>query len=605
MELQATHACAPTTVRGRGILLGGHARKEMLTYTNGKNVIMRSLKDPMLVDMYTLHAHPATVARYSPNGEWLASGDAAGNLKVWGAYDDHPMKLEHTPFSGSIDDIQWSEDGQRIVCCGDGKETRVKAFMWDSGNAVGEFDGIGKRCNSCDFKPSRPFRIATASEDFKVNFYEGPPFKFKSSNSSHSNYANCVRFSPNGERFMSVGSDKKGILFDGKTGEVVCELPAKENHQGSIYACSWSPDSTKVLTCSADKTCKLWDLAAAAPTCLTTFNFAAKPQVEHMQVGCIWLGDYLVSVSLSGDINYLDPTAGDGPVKVLSAHSKTITAIAATPTGEVYSGSYDGVVNRWQPGQACLGRLAGNGHGGAGVQALAVTGTSLISAGLDDKVLSSPLAAGEFGADAVALAGCPSGMDLAADGELTIFSTNKGLQLMKGPKVLSTTAITFSATSAAISPDGKTVAVGAEDHKVYMYNVDGDALVASGTLEKHRGIVSGVKFSPDNSMLASTDYNREVIVWDAVKQEAKMTQAVYHTARVQCLAWSPNSVHLATGGLDMSIFLWNTSKDAAQRISVERCHRDGVSSLAFINETTLVSGGADAVLRTWKVAPPS
>eukprot|EP00959_Pyramimonas_sp_CCMP1952_P289596 6057043-Pyramimonas_sp.AAC.1 len=50
--------------------------------------------------------------------------------------------------------------------------------MWDSGNPVGEFDGIAKRCNSCDFKPSRPFRIVTGSEDFKTNIYEGPPFKF-------------------------------------------------------------------------------------------------------------------------------------------------------------------------------------------------------------------------------------------------------------------------------------------------------------------------------------------------------------------------------------------------------------------------------------------
>jgi hypothetical protein len=51
--------------------------------------------------------------------------------------------------------------------------------MWDSGNPVGSFDGIAKRCNSIDFKPTRPFRIVTGAEDFKVNFYEGPPFKFQ------------------------------------------------------------------------------------------------------------------------------------------------------------------------------------------------------------------------------------------------------------------------------------------------------------------------------------------------------------------------------------------------------------------------------------------
>lgn len=50
---------------------------------------------------------------------------------------------------------------------------------WDSGSNVGEFDGHSKRVLSCTFKPTRPFRIVTGGEDFIVNFYEGPPFKFK------------------------------------------------------------------------------------------------------------------------------------------------------------------------------------------------------------------------------------------------------------------------------------------------------------------------------------------------------------------------------------------------------------------------------------------
>jgi hypothetical protein len=52
---------------------------------------------------------------------------------------------------------------------------------WDSGSTVGEFDGHSKRTLSCDFKPTRPFRIVTCGEDFLANFYEGPPFKFKHS----------------------------------------------------------------------------------------------------------------------------------------------------------------------------------------------------------------------------------------------------------------------------------------------------------------------------------------------------------------------------------------------------------------------------------------
>lgn len=55
----------------------------------------------------------------------------------------------------------------------------INFFRWDSGSNVGEFDGHSKRVLSCAFKPTRPFRIVTCGEDFLVNFYEGPPFKFK------------------------------------------------------------------------------------------------------------------------------------------------------------------------------------------------------------------------------------------------------------------------------------------------------------------------------------------------------------------------------------------------------------------------------------------
>ena len=32
--------------------------------------------------------------------------------------------------------------------------------------------------------------------------------------------------------------------------------------------------------------------------------------VEDMQVGCLWQGDFLITVSLSGFINYLDKSSG-------------------------------------------------------------------------------------------------------------------------------------------------------------------------------------------------------------------------------------------------------------------------------------------------------
>lgn len=52
-------------------------------------------------------------------------------------------------------------------------------FMAETGTSVGEISGQSKPINSADFRPARPFRIVTGSEDNTIAVFEGPPFKFK------------------------------------------------------------------------------------------------------------------------------------------------------------------------------------------------------------------------------------------------------------------------------------------------------------------------------------------------------------------------------------------------------------------------------------------
>ena len=129
-QLSETYACVPTTERGRGILISGDPKSNSILYCNGRSVIIRRLDRPLEVAVYGEHGHQATVARYSPNGEWIASADVSGTVRIWGAYNDHVLKKEFGVLSGRIDDLQWSPDGMRIVASGDGKgKSLVRAFM--------------------------------------------------------------------------------------------------------------------------------------------------------------------------------------------------------------------------------------------------------------------------------------------------------------------------------------------------------------------------------------------------------------------------------------------------------------------------------------------
>ena len=361
-----TFACAPATTRGRGVLLGAHASLGVLAYANGKAVVVRSALDPRANPrVYYGHQYDATVARVSPCGRWVASGDAAGHVRVWALptlvaanddQDDHrhdetfALKAEHRPLSGAVDDLAWSEDGQRIVACGDGRGgVFARVFMWDSGNQLGDASGPTKRVLSCAFRPSRPFRVVTASEDFGVAHFKGPPFKFDKTPHRHQNYVNCVRYNADGSLFATVGSDGVGVICEGTEGAPAARIPGKakapprwmkkkpgaglpgddeeEGHVGTVYACAWAPPGAEggarnvLVTVGADKTVRVWrvpedlrvdaanddaappravaDLPACASVRATTFG----DSVGDMCVGCAFVDATRVAVlTLDGAI---------------------------------------------------------------------------------------------------------------------------------------------------------------------------------------------------------------------------------------------------------------------------------------------------------------
>ncbi|KAK9118219.1 hypothetical protein Scep_016312 [Stephania cephalantha] len=605
--LSETYACAPSTERGRGILISGDPKSNSILYCNGRSVIIRYLDRPLEVSIYGEHAYNATVARFSPNGEWIASADVSGTVRIWGRHNDHVLKKEFKVLSGRIDDLQWSPDGLRIVASGDGKgKSLVRAFMWDSGTNVGEFDGHSRRVLSCDFKPTRPFRIVTCGEDFLVNFYEGPPFKFKLSHRDHGNFVNCIRFSPDGSKFISVSSDKKGIIYDGKTGEKIGELSSEDGHKGSIYAVSWSPDSKQVLTVSADKSAKIWEITEDGNgRAKKTLACPGSGGVEDMLVGCLWQNDYLVTVSLGGTISLFSASDPDKSPVSFSGHLKSVSALAVLPGIQkvILSSSYDGIIVRWIQGIGYSGKLTRKDN--SQIKCFAATEEEIISSGFDNKVSRVPLREDQCGdAEAIDIGSQPKDLSLAvATPDLLLVSTDSGVVLLHGQKVLSTTNLGFAVTASAIAPDGSEAIVGGQDGKLHLYSITGDTLKEEAVLEKHRGAISVIRYSPDASMFASGDVNREAVVWDRNTHEVKLKNMLYHSARINCLAWSPDNTLIATGSLDTCIIIYELGKPASSRTTIKGAHLGGVYGLAFTDEHSIVSSGEDACVRVWRLTP--
>jgi hypothetical protein len=74
----------------------------------------------------------------------------------------------------------------------------------------------------------------------------------------HEDSVNHVAFSPDGTRVLTGSEDRTAKLWDVASGKLISVF----SHQGAVRCANFSPDGLTILTASADNTAKLWDVAS-------------------------------------------------------------------------------------------------------------------------------------------------------------------------------------------------------------------------------------------------------------------------------------------------------------------------------------------------------
>lgn len=434
--------------------------------------------------------------------------DQSGKVRIWDTVNkEHILKNEFQPISGPIKDIAWSADNQRMVIVGEGRERFGHVFMTETGTSVGEISGQSKPLNSVDFRPSRPFRIATGSEDNTVAIFEGPPFKFKMTKQDHSRFVQAVRYSPDGKWLASAGFDGKVCLYDGASSEFIGEFGSPA-HKGGVYAVAWKPDSTQLLTCSGDKTCRLWNAESRE----LISEFPMGNTVDDQQVSCLWQGEHLLTVSLSGFISYLDVNNPTKPLRVIKGHNKPITVLGLSDDrSTIYTGSHDGAVTNWNSGNGTNDRVAGAGHGNQ-INGICSGGDLIYTCGIDDSLREISVEGNAYTDFALKLNCQPRGLAIFREQNVIVLGCQRDITVVKDKKKLFSLPIKYESSHVATNQEKLDVAVGGDDNKVHVYTLAGDQLNVKVELD-HLGAITDVAYSPDNKYLAACDSNRKVILY--------------------------------------------------------------------------------------------
>jgi WD40 repeat protein/serine/threonine protein kinase len=116
--------------------------------------------------------------------------------------------------------------------------------------------------------------------------------------------------------------------------------------------------------------------------------------------------------------------------------------------------------------------------------------------------------------------------------------------------------------AAAISPDGRTIAVGGEQGTVLLHDARGREIAA---LKGHTAEVTALVFTPNGKLLVSAAKDRTVRVWDWQAGTESVQLPKEHTAWPMALAMSPDGGSVVSGGMDRNIFVWDLVSGAKRQ----------------------------------------
>jgi WD40 repeat protein len=75
--------------------------------------------------------------------------------------------------------------------------------------------------------------------------------------SGHEEFVNSAAFSPDGTRIVTASVDKTARIWDGSIGQ---EIAVLRGHKSLVLSAVFSPDGRRIVTGSKDNTARIWDV---------------------------------------------------------------------------------------------------------------------------------------------------------------------------------------------------------------------------------------------------------------------------------------------------------------------------------------------------------
>jgi eukaryotic-like serine/threonine-protein kinase len=365
----------------------------------------------------------------------------------------------------------------------------------------------------------------------------------------HGDWVWRAAYSPDGTRIVTASVDKTARIWDAATGASLIIL---SGHSGSVRGAAYSPDGFRVITASRDKTVRIWDAHTGSLV-------GELKGHEAVVFSAVYSPDGTRILSASGDKTARIWNAATGAeILRLAGHSEPVFSAAFSPDGtRIVTASGDKTARIWD---ALSGRALTtlSGHGGPVYSAVySPNGGRIITASLDKTARV---------------------WDSTTGATLAVLSGHNEVLY-----------------SAAYSPDGARIVTASADKTARVWDaVSGAAL---GVLSGHGDAVYSASYSPDGTRIITTSADKTARVWDTSMRRV-LAVISGHTDIVEAAAFSPDGVRIATASKDKTARVWNSSTGA--QLAVLEGHGDVVESVAYSRDgRRIVTGAYGRTARVW------